>query len=355
MVRRRKMKRILSSLLMVVVLITVMVLVGCSPPAPPTPSTSPTPSPATTAPAKEIEWKLICAWGKTNYNVAEHCLAWMDMVNKEMAGKLKVTWVGGPEAVASTKQLEPLQTGVFDVVYTAPSYFTGVIPAAGATEVNNVSTAKLKEVGIQQLIDEMFQAKAKVKSLSLVKTGSPFYLYLNQKRETADLSGLKIRSFFIYDAMIKALNGTPVTIPPPEIYISMQTGTIDGYFNPMWDAALFGKLHEVTKYWVTTGVGETTNIFLINLDSWKALDKATQDQLVAITERALEKSRNKVIEDMKLVGAEILKKGMQPINLSSADTSRYVKLWYDNTIDTLAVKPDPQYGPRLKEMLDKTK
>jgi TRAP-type transport system periplasmic protein len=341
--------------MLIISLVALIVLTGCTTPGSTTTTTATTATTTATTTTKSFEWKLISAWGKTNYNVAQHALPWIDRVNKEMEGKLKITWAGGSESVAATKQLDPLKTGVFDVCYTAPSYFTGVIPAAGGPEVPIASVSKLKEAGIQQLIDEMFQAKAKVKSLSLVKTGSPFYLFLNQKRDTADLSGLKIRSFFIYDAMIKALNGTPVNIAPPEIYVSAQTGTIDGYFNPMWDEK-YGNLAEVTKYWVEPGVGETGNVILVNLDSWNALDKATQEQLVKITEASVDNTRTNVIAEMKLIRDDLLAKGkMQVITLSPSDADRFTKLWFDQTTTSLVVNTDPEYGPRLMAMLNSIK
>ncbi len=355
-----------------IVLIAGLVFSGCAKPAPapapapapvptpapapapaPTPAPKPTPAPAPApAPAKLVEWKMITALPKTIPTIAHHEMPWMERVNSEMEGKLKITYVGGPETVPGYKQLEPIVAGVFDLTWSTASYFTRTVPAGSALGVVFASISEFKETGALDLVDEMYQSMAHAKFLTVVPTGTKFTLFLNDKRETADLSGLKIRTLPIYDPLILALNGTPVPIPTPEVYVALQSGTIDGTIQPFFELVR-GNYHEVVKYYVVPSVGEVKNAIVINLDAWNALDKESQEQLVRITEEQLTKTRKTFMAMDEEDVSDALKLGAEPITLSPADAEKFENLFYEGAIEALALKPDPVNGPRLKAMLDK--
>ena len=75
----------------------------------------------------------------------------------------------------------------------------------------------------------------------------------NSKREIRsleDLKGLKIRcqSIPIYIKFIEALGASAIPIPWAELYVALQTGVVDGQFNPPYTTTM-QNLQEVQKYY----------------------------------------------------------------------------------------------------------
>ncbi len=68
-----------------------------------------------------------------------------------------------------------------------------------------------------------------------------------------DIAGLKIRTLAHdgYIAFLKELGASPTPMPFAEVYTSMQTGVIDGHFNPI-SAVVSFKIYEVQDYLTLT-------------------------------------------------------------------------------------------------------
>jgi len=87
----------------------------------------------------------------------------------------------------------------------------------------------------------------------------------------ADTKGLKIRSPGGHQThYIKALGAEPVFIPLGDVYLAMETGTVDGIVTcpPLFIAF---KFYEVAKYGVVTTFGCVTEGAIMNAESWKKI------------------------------------------------------------------------------------
>ncbi len=100
-------------------------------------------------------------------------------------------------------------------------------------------------------------------------------------KSLADIKGLKLRTGGkLQGDIIAALGAAPISLSPPEIFQSLQTGVIDGAA-VQWTAVLTFKLNEVAK-----------NHFLMPLDSDPAfliMNKASWDRLPPAAKAALDK------------------------------------------------------------------
>jgi TRAP-type C4-dicarboxylate transport system substrate-binding protein len=92
-----------------------------------------------------------------------------------------------------------------------------------------------------------------------------------------DLKGVKIRSHGTSAKVVKALGGTPVAMPMPELYQALQKGVVDGGLYPM----------EVNKGWKMADVIDfctldlpiaytSTFYVVMNKDKWNSLPKDVQ-------------------------------------------------------------------------------
>jgi tripartite ATP-independent transporter DctP family solute receptor len=102
----------------------------------------------------------------------------------------------------------------------------------------------------------------------------------------ADLAGLKIRtpSSEWRVAMFQAYGANPTAMAFSELFVALQTGTMDGQENPLTNI-VGANLHEVQRYLSLTGHVYSPSYMTAGTDSWAALP---EDVRAAATEIAAE-------------------------------------------------------------------
>ena len=95
-----------------------------------------------------------------------------------------------------------------------------------------------------------------------------------------DMKGLKIRSQTsqVWLQSLRALGANPVNLDYPEIYLSLQQHTIDGYENPANDV-VGGKFYEAVKYLSLTAHLFDIFVVAINKRQWDKLSPADQQAM----------------------------------------------------------------------------
>ncbi len=169
---------------------------------------------------------------------------------------------------AQGTEIEAMQRGNLEVALTSPADIAELIP-----EYSIFTTGYL--IRDPAHLDAIYDGdigteyKAKVASdlgLEILKSQylGTRHVILREPREVmtpADMKGVKLRMpgsaawQFLGNAL--GANATPLAFE--EVYLAMQTGTIDGLENPMPDA-ISGKFYEVSKQVVLTG-HQVANVF----------------------------------------------------------------------------------------------
>jgi TRAP-type C4-dicarboxylate transport system substrate-binding protein len=58
---------------------------------------------------------------------------------EKFPGELEIVFKGGPEVMAASEQVTTLKDGVIDMVFTAASYYTSIIPAVDGMVMSALS------------------------------------------------------------------------------------------------------------------------------------------------------------------------------------------------------------------------
>src|SRR5204863_1475208 len=100
-------------------------------------------------------------------------------------------------------------------------------------------------------------------------------LILRKTREVktpADMAGVKLRmpGSETWQFLGEALGAKPTPMAFEEVYLAMQTGTVDGLENPLPDAEA-AKFYEVSKQVALTGRRVSNTFFAVAQASWNAL------------------------------------------------------------------------------------
>lgn len=311
---------------------------------------------ASPAEAKKITIQSITAWPENTFMV-QNFMRFMDRTNAKAAkmypGEFEIKYKGGPEVISFKEQVEAVRTGLVDMVFTATSYYTSIIPAGDGFSATPFKPWEEREKGIFDFMQKIHAAKANAYFLSRMGSGIPFQFHVNKPIKTADdLKGMKLRCSPTLIPFLKKIGVIPIMMAPGDIYTGLERGVVDGY---VWPAAQLREWgwETVTKYIVEPATPyQAIDVVLVNLDVWKKLPKHIQNLLIASAKEDEFRTIVRALEYIPRESAELKKMGIQFIHLSEADAKKLS----DAAISALwevIVKRDPQNGPKFKAMLSK--
>ena len=79
----------------------------------------------------EVSLKAV-AFIPKNHPLMSQTFVWVEMINKELAGKLKINYIGGPEVMPGLQQVEAVRKGVLDIAFNPTAYYQNILPEGGA-------------------------------------------------------------------------------------------------------------------------------------------------------------------------------------------------------------------------------
>ncbi|MDF1750173.1 MAG: TRAP transporter substrate-binding protein DctP [Alphaproteobacteria bacterium] len=259
----------------------------------------------------------------------------IDMVAKKSGGDLTIAF-NGPDTVPTFEQFEPVQAGVFDLLFTHPAYHSGTTAVGLSIDAIDVDPTKRREIGVFDYIDQHYQ-KLGMKLLSAPSTGTKGFRYYLREPITAEpgLAGRIIRGTVSYHPMIKALGGSPLNMPVSDVYTSLQRGTVDGAAWGLTGAADL-KWYEIIKYMADPAFGQVGVMIFMNLESWSALSPEKQailleagKQLEIDAQAHFDKLQE---EEYKF----LLDKGMVLTSFSPAESAEFERLWAEGVWEVAA-------------------
>lgn len=274
--------------------------------------------------------RVISAFPQTHL-YTEGCLGiFAENLREISGGKLDIQ-ISGPDVVPSNEQFQPLQAGVFDVLFTHSAYHLGATAVGASIEAIDPDPVKRRESGIIDYVDKHYNQMG-VKLVAVL----PIYAYnIVLRDEIGDrnpsLKGLKIRTASLVAPLVKAYGGAPVTLPPGEIYTSLQKGVIDG-FTLVAVGLKDYKIYEVAGYLVRPTFGYISTTIFMNLDKYNRLTdqekqwvdsagiKSEKDSLIFFKAKHTEE-----VKQLKALGMKETQ--LQPSEAQKADGIFSATIW----------------------------
>ncbi len=298
--------------------------------------------------------KAVTAWPKpTTDNQA--FFIFMEIVKKKIEakypGQLEIKYLGGPEVIKITEQVQGLQSGLIDLCFTTSAYYVSLLPEIDAVKLSSFSPWEERERGVWEYLNKLHEEKIGVRYLARLGLGIKFHLYTKKPIEKADLRGLNIRVSPMYLQMVKALGGNPVVIPPTEVYTALERGVVDGYGWPEVGIMDWG-WQKLTKYIIEPGFYQVPNPLLISLKAWNKLPEHLK---VLLNESAVEAEKEAVRHFQELAKAErpkLLQAGLQVIQLPPDEAKKFLQISYDAAWKEI-IEKCPETGLPLKKLLSK--
>jgi TRAP-type transport system periplasmic protein len=279
------------------------------------------------------DFRMLSSWDKSFPAVGAIVDTFVKNVDVASKGSIRIT-VSGPETVPAFEQLQPVAAGAFHFAYTAGAYHFGTTPMLAVVESFGGDIASRRASGVFEEIDRHYQKQGvKIIAWPMTPDGS-YHLILRQPiGPSGDLAGRKIRGTPSYLGVFRLLNASPVSMPPGEVYTSLDKGVIEGTTWPVI-GALGYRWYEVAKFMMRPSFGFTLTPILANLNTWNRLSEA---------ERKILLDEGRKVEDTwykeagRLADEEekaLIARGMSLTQMGPAQRAKLKDAWGDGLWET---------------------
>ena len=308
---------------------------------------------ATSAADKPIALKF-AYWMPTKHTLHRVFEAYAKEVEALTDGRVKITLYPGGALGKPKEQWDMALGGITDITFFIPGYTAGRFPRSTVFDLPlllggtcTVNTAIASGVYEQYIAPDFKDAK-----MMFYFVCEPFTLHTSKKKVISmeDMKGLKIRSSgAVQSATVKALGGSPVTMPITEVYTSMEKGVLDGVVTAFTAMVSF-RIYDVSKYSILAGLTATPFAVAMNQKKWNSLPPDIQAIMERINERYAFESAREYDKDRVKALAKGKSQGKEIYPLSAAEQKKWEQAFapiYDKWVKDVESKGLPG-----KEMLN---
>ncbi|MBI2771286.1 MAG: TRAP transporter substrate-binding protein [Burkholderiales bacterium] len=262
-------------------------------------------------------------------------------LKNQVGDAIKLDYFPNNQLGKESDVVQQVKVGAIDMMVTGSSIWATVLPEIGMLDLgylfdNYNHMAKVSEGSVGKTLNELLQQRAGCTILTWASHFGPRNVYTKaQVKSLAEIKGVKLRVLptpaFI--ETFKIMGAIPTPIPFGELYMSAQTGVVDGFEHDA-GTVLASKLNEVTK-----SCWQTEHLFSPMV---VVIGKRSQDKIPAALRAGFAKAvaettaQQRVIANDKAVSAieDLKKKGMTFFPMATADRAFVRKemesrLWAD--------------------------
>ncbi|MDO4632646.1 MAG: TRAP transporter substrate-binding protein DctP [Eubacteriales bacterium] len=248
-------------------------------------------------------------WGSVHPDTAVTTQMMMKAIEEINANADDVTVNAFPNGTLGGSQdlVEGVQEGLVDIITEGPSQFAQWIPKSGQVEAPYLWQSvdhmlKTMNGEYRDTQNEMFDA-INVRILGTFYYGTRQLTANKEVHTLADLEGMKIRvpQADMYVKMVESWNAAATPMNLNELYMALQTGTVDAQENPLTTFES-NKFYEVVKNIILTDHIICPNQIYINGDVWNAMSEHDQEVVQTAIDNAIAWNNEQVLqaeEDLK--------------------------------------------------------
>lgn len=276
-----------------------------------------------------IKLRMVGAWAPTVSPYAEVGTKFAEIVNANAGGRLTIDYIGAADVVPTFDQPEALVNGVFDVWYGAPNYWAGIIPGGYVTELSRVDVPDGGPGSeIYDFMVDMY-AKHGVRYLGHaagdIDIGSHFLMSQKEIKSVDDLKGMKLRVPPLTRYFVQGAGAESVTLPPSEVFLAMDRGTVNGFTWPIADGFTNYGWQTVTKYVVDNPMYRSGTGIAMNLDRWNELPEDLQTIVLDAVAETQEWTRGRFAEAQEEQVTKMRESGMEFLKISDEEAERWTQ------------------------------
>jgi TRAP-type C4-dicarboxylate transport system substrate-binding protein len=270
-------------------------------------------------------------------------------INAELKDQVIINLAGGGEVIPPMQQADAVRSGVVDMIFNVPAYFTAMFPEGWTYFVSKYTpTEERKPGGFYDFMVKRFQ---KIDMMYLGRwLYSPFYLWVSKPvAHLAELKGLKMRTAAHYDRFMQEMGIVPVTIMPTDVYTALERGNVHGFGWPLLGPREMGWVDKC-KYIIDHSFHPASNgVIVMNLKKWNSLPKEIQTKILEITAKFEPDMVTHFRKEDEKEWKELEKLGAKRIYFPPAEAKEYIDIIYRVDWQILTEKV-PDLVPELKRV-----
>lgn len=257
----------------------------------------------------------------------------LEELKKRSNGRITYTLYAGGALGKGPAHYDIVKNGLSDMGYFTATWTPGRFPLTDtlslATWVNGKDIAA--DIGTEMHEKILHDEFKDVKVLELNGCIQAFMWTKKPVRTMEDLKGMKIRAPGGHQTnYIKALGAEPVFMPLGDVYLALETGTIDGLVTcaPL---VLAFKLHEVAKNGVVATFGCVSEGVIMNKKSWERCPDDLKPIIEEVVGNPFKTTHGLNQEVYATMMKEIEGKGVTLYELPAEEQARWSKAFQEET------------------------
>ena len=200
--------------------------------------------------------------------------AWCKEVEKRTNGQVKIDYFPGGTLTKSRQIYDGVVASLSDIGLALFAYTRGRFPVMEAVDLPLGYMSGVAATNVVNDVYQKFQPKElQDTQVMYLHAHGPGILHTKGKpvQSLADLRGMKLRGHGTSALIVKALGATPVPMPMPELYQSLQKGVVEGALYPI-EVNKGWRMGEVTDFSTASfSIAYTSSFFVVmNKDVWNS-------------------------------------------------------------------------------------
>lgn len=206
--------------------------------------------------------------------------AWCKEVEKRTNGRVVVEYFPGQTLTKANQVYDGVVTGLSDLGLALFAYTPGRFPVMEAVDLPlGYSSGYAATMVVNDVYKKFNPKELQDTQVMYLHAHGPGVVHTKGKpvKKLEDLKGLKLRGHGTSAEIVKALGATPVAMPMPELYQSLQKGVVEGALYPL-EVNKGWKMGEVTEYDTACfSIAYTSSFFVVmNKDKWNSISAEDQ-------------------------------------------------------------------------------
>lgn len=257
----------------------------------------------------------------------------LEELKKRSGGKITYTMYAGAALGKGPEHYDIVAKGLSDIGYFTATWTPGRFPLTDVLSLAVWVDGKDIAADIGKAVYERI-LKDEFKDVKVIELNGCIQSFIWTKKpvsKLADLKGLKLRSPGGHQThYIKALGAEPVFMPLGDVYMAIETGTVDGLVTcpPLIEGF---KLYEVVRYGTILTFGCVSEGVVMNLKTWERLPADQRKLIEEVCTNPFRTTGGLTRQTYKEIMSTIEKHGVKLIELSKSEAAEWYKRFQDVT------------------------
>lgn len=259
----------------------------------------------------------------------------------EETGNYEVEEFYQESLLAATDIMPGVAQGRADLGFMIALYHPGELPLSQIVGVPFQTTdaeAQVRTFNMLYEENEAFRSEYEeqgVHVLSFVPLAPTMVATKEPLEGLDDLQGKKIRAVGLLSEAMQAAGVSPVALPAPEIYESVERGVIEGFTSYPFDVAVANSMHEVAPHMTDPGTGlYNLGALVITKSLWDGLDEERKTEMTEAVDDYVTNAIELLAEEEQKQCDAFLEAGGTPSVFSEQDVAEFEKTVGEDVVDS---------------------